>query len=145
VVLAVSGAPTADRLSVASHVAFLPVPLLLQFVFATGLAMLTASFNVFVRDVGNVVPLGMIIWQFLSPVFYRFEMVEQQVPAWAVSVLHANPLYPLFALWRFTFCYERGVAFPQSSLLAFGITAFAVFVLGLGLFRRWKGLFADEV
>src|SRR5258706_1930159 len=45
VVLAVSGAPMADRLSVASHLAFLPVPLLLQFVFATGLAMLTASFN----------------------------------------------------------------------------------------------------
>jgi ABC-type polysaccharide/polyol phosphate export permease len=148
VVLAVSGAPMADRLSVASHLAFLPVPLLLQFVFATGLAMLTASFNVFVRDVGNVVPLALVIWQFLSPVFYRFEMVETGLAnnaPWAVSVLHANPLFHLFALWRYAFCYERGVAFPQSSLITFGITSFVVFVLGLGLFRRWKGSFADEV
>ena len=148
VVLAVSGAPMADRLSVASHLAFLPVPLLLQFVFATGLAMLTASFNVFVRDVGNVVPLALIIWQFLSPVFYRFDVVESRLAntaPWAISVLHANPLYHLLALWRFAFCYERGVAFPQASLITFGITAIVVFVLGLGLFRRWKGLFADEV
>jgi lipopolysaccharide transport system permease protein len=148
VVLAVSGAPMADRLSVASHVAFLPVPLLLQFVFATGLAMLTASFNVFVRDVGNVVPLVLVIWQFMSPVFYRFEMVETNLASnapWAISVLHANPLYHLLALWRFAFCYERDVAFPQESLLTFGITSIVVFVLGLGLFRRWKGHFADEV
>jgi ABC-type polysaccharide/polyol phosphate export permease len=148
VVLVVSGAPMADRLSVASHLAFLPVPLVLQFVFATGLAMLTASFNVFVRDVGNVVPLALIIWQFLSPVFYRFDVVESRLASsapWAIGVLHANPLYHLLALWRFAFCYERDVAFPQASLLTFGITAIVVFVLGLGLFRRWKGLFADEV
>jgi ABC-type polysaccharide/polyol phosphate export permease len=148
VVLAVSGAPMADRLSVASHLAFLPVPLLLQFVFATGLAMLTASFNVFVRDVGNVVPLALVIWQFLSPVFYRFELVENGLAnnaPWAVSVLHANPLYHLLSLWRYAFCFERDVAFPQASLLTFGITAIAVFVVGLSLFRRWKGLFADEV
>jgi len=148
VVLAVSGAPMEDRLSVAGHLAFLPVPLLLQFVFATGLAMLTGSFNVFVRDVGNVVPLALVIWQFLSPVFYRFDMVESRLASsapWAVDVLHANPLYHLLALWRYAFCYERGVPFPQASLLTFGITAIVVFVLGLGLFRRWKGHFADEV
>jgi len=148
VVLAVSGAPMADRLSVASHLAFLPVPLLLQFVFATGLAMLTASFNVFVRDVGNVVPLALVIWQFLSPVFYRFELVENGLAnnaPWAVGPLHANPLFHLLALWRFAFCFERDVAFPQASLITFGIMAIVVFVLGLGLFRRWKGLFADEV
>jgi ABC-type polysaccharide/polyol phosphate export permease len=148
VVLAVSGAPMADRLAVASHLAFLPVPFVLQFVFATGLAMLTASFNVFVRDIGNVVPLGLIIWQFMSPVFYRFEMVESGLAnsaPWAVSVLHANPLFHLLALWRFAFCFERGVPFPGDSLLVISITAAFVFVLGLGLFRRWKGLFADEV
>jgi ABC-type polysaccharide/polyol phosphate export permease len=145
VVLGGSDAPMHDRLDVLRHLVGLPLPLLLQIFFSIGLAMLLSSFNVFVRDVGNVVPLAMIIWQFLSPIFYRFDMVEKQVPAWAVSVLHANPLYHLFALWRDAFCYEVGAAYPVQSLLIFGIVSLAVFTAGLTLFRRWKGYFADEV
>jgi ABC-type polysaccharide/polyol phosphate export permease len=135
----------AERVTAVLHVFWLPVPLLLQILFTTGLAMLTGAFNVFVRDVGSFLPLAMMIWNFLTPVFYRIELVEHNAPAWVVSAMRANPTYHLCALWRGAFCVDRDSPYPLDSIAIFGAIALVVFVVGLGLFRRWKGLFADEV
>jgi lipopolysaccharide transport system permease protein len=145
VVLAASPAPMAERVTAVLHVLWLPVPLVLQIVFTAGVAMLLGAFNVFVRDVGSFLPLAMMIWNFLTPVFYRVELVEHNAPPWVAAAMRANPMYHLCALWRGVFCVEKETAYPLESAAIFGAIALCVFVLGLGLFRRWKGLFADEV
>ncbi len=145
VLLGTSDAPMAERLAAFSHLAWLPAPLLLQVVFTTGLAMLLGAVNVFVRDVGSFMPLVMMIWNFLTPIFYPVALVERNAPLWAAAAMRANPMYHLCALWRGVFCVERGVAFPYASLATFAAWSLAFYVVGFGCFHRWKGLFADEV
>lgn len=125
---------------------WLPLPIALQFVFVAGLGMLLAAVNVFVRDVGQVIPLATLVWMFFSPVFYRIETLTGVVDVpWLATAMQFNPLVHLLALYRACFRYEEGATLPLDSLGIFAAIAFATFVFGHGCFQRWKGQFADEV
>ncbi len=135
----------ATRLAGLQGLAWFPVPVALHFVFVLGLGMLVSALNVFVRDVGNLLPPVMTVWMFLSPIWYRVDTLEETGIGWLAPAMKANPLYHLLALYRGVFAYERGARFPFESLGIFAAIAAGVFVLGHGCFHRWKGLFPDEV
>jgi ABC-type polysaccharide/polyol phosphate export permease len=128
-----------------AHLLWLPLVVALHFVFALGLGMLVAGVNVFVRDVGNALPLALMIWMFFSPVWYRIDTIERAGIAWLVTAMKANPLYHLLALYRGCFVYEQGASLPYDSLWIFAAVAIGLFLLGHAFFHRWKGLFPDEV
>jgi lipopolysaccharide transport system permease protein len=150
VMMLATGAGTmAERAASLSHLAWLPLPILLHFVFVAGFAMLIGALNVFVRDLQQIVPLATLIWMFFSPVFYRIDNLEQQIEkagaTWLVIAMKFNPLYHLLALYRGCFTCEEGATFPLDSLWIFAAMAVGTFLVGYGCFRRWKGLFPDEV
>jgi lipopolysaccharide transport system permease protein len=147
VMLFAPATPVSENAAMLRDLAWLPLPVALQWLFVTGLGMLLAAANVFLRDFGQVIPLATLVWMFFSPVFYKIEsLVEQtaEVP-WVVEVVQWNPMYHLLALYRGCFAYEHGVAFPWGSAGIFAAIALATFVVGHGCFQRWKGQFADEV
>jgi ABC-type polysaccharide/polyol phosphate export permease len=130
------------------HLAWFPVPVVLQFVFVAGLGMLLAALNVYVRDIGQAVPLATMIWMFLSPIFYRVEMIASATPAppaWVITAMKCNPLYHLLAMYRAVFAYEAGTTFPLESLGIFAAIAVGTFLIGHGCFHLWKRGFPDEV
>jgi len=150
VVILVSGQGTLlERAATLTSLLWLPLPIVLHFVFVLGLGMLLGAINVFVRDLQQMVPLATLIWMFFSPIFYRMEnirdMAEAKGAGWLVIAMQANPLYHLLALYRGCFVYEQGATFPFDSLWIFAAIALGVFVLGYGCFHRWKGQFSDEV
>lgn len=147
VMLFAPATPAAENAAELVNLAWLPLVLLVHFVFVTGLGMLLAAVNVFLRDVSQVIPLATLIWMFLTPVFFTEELVAQagkNLP-WIVPAMKANPLYHLLALYRGCFHPERGTEFPLGALGVFSAIAAATFLLGHGCFQRWKGGFADEV
>jgi len=146
VILGASEGEAGDRwLRLAPLLSALPVAIALQFLFVTGLSMLLAATNIFVRDVGQVLPLASLIWMFFTPIFYKIDAIEQAGIAWVVTAMKWNPMYHLLAVYRGCFSYEAGRPFPIDSLLIFAAIAAGVFLLGHGCFQRWKGQFADEV
>jgi|SoiMethySBSTD1v2_1073268.scaffolds.fasta_scaffold202601_3 ABC-type polysaccharide/polyol phosphate export permease len=124
---------------------WLPVTVALHFVFATGLGMLLGAVNVFVRDVGQALPLALQTWMFFSPIWYRLDTIEKSGVSWLVTAMKVNPLYHLLAMYRGCFAYEEGATFPYESARVFTAIAFGVFLVGHACFHRWKGWFADEV
>ena len=54
---------------------FLPLVLLVQVMFTTGVALFLAALNVFYRDVASIMETLMLAWFFLTPIFYRIEDV----------------------------------------------------------------------
>ena len=149
VMLAVPTGSFGDRLAGLSNLLWLPVPIVLQTLFFVGLSMLFSSLAVFVRDIGQIIPLAMMIWMFFSPVFYPESVViraatSNQQP-WILTALHCNPMYHLLAMWRGVFAFEGGAVFPIESAGIFAAIALGVFLLGHSCFHQWKGLFADEV
>ena len=147
VVLTIGGAGQATALL--SHLVWLPVPLVLQTIFYLGLSMLFSALAVFVRDVGQLIPLAMLLWMFFTPVFYPASLItkaatDNELP-WLVTLMQSNPMFHLLALWRGVFSLDPSAAFPLDSLWTFGAIALGTFLVGHGCFHRWKGHFADEV
>jgi ABC-type polysaccharide/polyol phosphate export permease len=119
---------------------FLPVLLLVQLVLCCGIAWLTAAAAVYLRDVRNVVGVGLTLLFYLTPVFY--DRVGQ-VPIEYHWLLQLNPLTTLIEGWRTVLLEGRLPPAGPFALLA-GVSV--VVALGsLWLFRRVSPNLVDEL
>jgi ABC-type polysaccharide/polyol phosphate export permease len=125
--------------------AFLPVMLLLQFIFTVGLAWFLCSVNVFFRDTTHIVAMLVMIWMFCTPIFYPAEMIYRNpsLPRIFVDIYRANPMALLLRGYRDIF-YDGN--FPQIHVVgACAIWAAIAFLIGYLTFRRAQWKFADLV
>ncbi len=74
----------------------LPVVLVFHMMFALGLVFFLSCLNVFLRDINNFVKFGLMLWFYLTPVFYPMSMVPEGV----VSFYRLNPMVPVVATYR---------------------------------------------
>jgi ABC-type polysaccharide/polyol phosphate export permease len=124
--------------------ALLPVVLFLQATFMLGMAYLVSTATVFVRDVAQLVPLGMTVWFFFSPIFYFGLQPGAEQYEWLLKI---NPIFHLMAMYRAIFVFEpRTMAlFPWASMGIFAAIAFVLVIAGYKVFVRYKVDFADEL
>jgi lipopolysaccharide transport system permease protein len=120
-------------------VLLLPFVIALQAMLTLGLGWLLATLNVFLRDVGQLLGLGITLAMFLTPIFYPAEMVPDRF-RW---VLTFNPLYYLVEAYRALVLEQRFPATADIAILA-GV-AVSAFVLGHWVFQRAKPVFVDVI
>lgn len=130
----------------------LPLVLAVQFVFTVGFGLFLANLNVFVRDTTQLWRIVAMTWQFLSPVFWRPELLLDKVvagklPSFAFTLLETgNPAYPLIMAHRLAL----GGVDPQlgdfwSHLGVASAWAAAFLVVGYSMFTSSKHKFADLI
>ncbi|MFO7866999.1 MAG: ABC transporter permease [Nitriliruptoraceae bacterium] len=120
-------------------VLLLPLAWLLQLVWMSGAALLLCSLNVFVRDVGKVVEMGVLVGFYASPVFYTPEQVPDGL-SWAVTL---NPVAHLLQIQRDLLLEGR---LPGSATLVLvGGSGIAFLLLSAVVFHRLSPAFIDEV
>lgn len=61
---------------------WMPLILLIQLVLMTGIVLYTSAVTVFYRDLRFVVPLGLQLWMYLSPVIYPLSLVPESLRPW---------------------------------------------------------------
>jgi ABC-type polysaccharide/polyol phosphate export permease len=83
VTVAIGGAPSPAWLGV-------PVVLVLFQGFGFGLGLLFSTLNVFLRDVGQALVIGLQLWMWVTPIVY----VEEILPAGLRALTPYNPAYP---------------------------------------------------
>ncbi len=128
--------------AVISHLSFswvqlLAIPMLvLIIVFATGLAMLLATLQVYFRDTTSFLPYFVRIWLYLSPVLYYPENVPEKL-----KILEfANPLFSLLGGWGDLLV--RGELIPWSMWLQAFAWAFGTLIAGALVFMSRERDFA---
>jgi ABC-type polysaccharide/polyol phosphate export permease len=114
------------------------IPLLLLLgLFACGLALFASALQVFVRDVGQILPPLMTFWFFTTPILYSASLLP---PAWQ-GILRYNPMsWYVDRLRDFLLYGEYGFGFAD---LAVPALTLAVFFLSLVFFRRFSTHFED--
>jgi lipopolysaccharide transport system permease protein len=122
----------------AEAVLVLPI-LAVQFVLMCGIAWISSALTVYVRDVPNVVTVGLTLLFYMTPVFYSLERVPERY-RW---ILELNPLGTLIEGYRAALL---GGDFP-GALQFWGSVAvsFALAAIGLVIFRRLRPGFVDEL
>tara|TARA_R110001583_G_scaffold149372_1_gene301444 strand:+ start:641 stop:1435 length:795 start_codon:yes stop_codon:yes gene_type:complete len=102
-----------------------------------GLGLILGVLNVFVRDIGQVVPilLQMLFW--FTPIVYPVNIVPSEMQ----SLLAFNPLFPIVSAYHDVLVYQQT---PDIVSLAFiALISLSLLVLGLFMFRRSAAEMAD--
>ena len=105
----------------------------------TGIALLLAALQVFIRDVEHVLMPVLMILMYLTPILYPLTLVPEGVRPWVA----ANPFAWLVARLRDALLDGR-LALQWGDALALAI-ALAVFAAGRAVFRRLSPHFEDFV
>ncbi|WP_249582814.1 ABC transporter permease [Pseudomonas viridiflava] len=107
------------------------IPLTLEVTaLAVGLGLILGVLNVFVRDVGQVIPILLQVWFWFTPIVYPLNIIPEQFK----SVMAYNPMFPIVSAYHDVLVYGRSPDI-QGLLLGAGVAVFLL-LLGLFMFRR---------
>lgn len=118
---------------------YLPVVLLIEFLLALGITMLTSACTVYFRDLEYILSIVTMGWQFLTPVMYSVEMVPEKIR----FVFYANPMTAIIEAYR-DILYVGKI--PRLSSLGIALFTGVLFLLvGTFLFEKLQMRFAEEL
>jgi len=109
----------------------------LQYVFSIGLCWILSALNVFIKDIGQIIPVISLFLMLVSPIAYTIDMV----PPNAMVFMYFNPLFYLIMLYRSVLL---GGVFPWQQFWIFSLISIVFFYFGFFIFTRLKRIFTDE-
>lgn len=117
----------------------LPIVMGSQLIFTVGLCWFLAGIGVFIRDMDQIVGLGLTGWMFLTPIMYPIEIIPDRFRwIWAI-----NPMYGVVDGYRHLLL--QGVLPDWKLLLFVSLQGFALAIVGYLWFMKTKRAFADVV
>jgi len=118
---------------------FWPILIFPVMLLALGLGMLLASLNVKYRDIKYVIPFGIQLMLFLTPIIYPISIVPQKYRL----LVSLNPLSGIIETFRALVVHNK-----QVDYISLGISftvIIVVFFVGLFVFQKTEKSFADLV
>jgi lipopolysaccharide transport system permease protein len=118
---------------------WVPVILIIQIVLLLGIVLLVSGLNVFYRDIKYVIPLGLQLWFYATPIIYPISVV----PEWLRPFYILNPLAGIVDSYRKVILLQQA---PSTLYLGTAtMIAFMLAVFGYFYFKRVEWQFADVI
>ena len=115
----------------------LPVLMGVQFLLTLGILLTLATFNVFYRDLQQLMVTILSLLFYLAPIFYPLSSVPERVRPF----LYIDPMVPLVLAYQDIFFFDR---LPDARLVAYALlVALVLCAIGRRVFNRYKDAFAD--
>jgi lipopolysaccharide transport system permease protein len=119
------------------HTAWVPALMLLTLSLGLGVGLALGVVNVFVRDVGQVIPIVLQFGFWLAPIAYTREIV----PAALRPFLEINPMTWVVQSYHDAMLYDRS---PDAAVIGgLALAAAVLLAVGLTLFRRASAEMVD--
>ncbi|MBL8058556.1 MAG: ABC transporter permease [Anaerolineales bacterium] len=134
-----AGLMLAYRMPVTVTLIAVPALLLIQVLLTLGVVLFAAALNVFYRDVRFLVPLGLQLWMYATPIIYPVSVV----PAWLRPLYMLNPMTGLIEAYRAVALY--GTWPDWASLAPAAGLSVLLFVFGYVYFKTVEWQFADII
>ena len=107
---------------------WLPMLMVINVALALGFGLALGVLNVFIRDIGQIVPVVMQFIFWFTPIVYMVDIIPNQFRGWLIL----NPLIPIITGYQNALLYNRApdwaglgiVALVAASLLAFALVLF---------------------
>lgn len=125
---------------------WLPIVVLFQTIFLSGLGLFLAAVNVFFRDTEPIMDVALLAWFFLTPIFYSLDVlfdktIGQMNVGWLMHVL--NPMASFISTYRLVII-DRAPPDPAFLARTFAVSLL-VLVVGYVLFKRLEPRFGEEL
>jgi lipopolysaccharide transport system permease protein len=136
------------RARLTAAVLMLPLIIVAQTMFITGLALILSTANVFYRDTQHILEIVMQAWFFVTPIFYQITILPQQKVLLGVTVdvqlwlRRLNPMASLVASYQdvLYWGHPTGWDFFLRTLA----TCALMLVIGYTVFCRFSSVFGEE-
>ena len=120
-------------------VLWLPSLYLINLALGLGLGLTLGILNVFIRDIGQVVPIIFQFLYWLTPIVYMPTIIPETYRHW----LAFNPMYHVVTAYQNILVFNQ---YPEwSSLLTLGVVATILLGLALFLFRKASAEMVDVI
>jgi ABC-type polysaccharide/polyol phosphate export permease len=125
------------------YLLFLPLVILVQYVFSLGFAFLVSSLTVHFRDIKDILANLLTFWFFASPIIYpmTFEAIEKHL--WLRILLNLNPM--THVMQGYQNCVFFGEMIRWKKLGVTLIVSFVLLLIGYTIFDRLRDSFPEEV
>lgn len=100
------------------------------FMFILGMSFIFSAFSVFFRDLIYIYGILILIWNYLTPVFYSIEIIPQQLRFF----FNLNPMYQFLNSFRKIILYGQGLDFKHSLILF--LIGFVTLAVGSFVFKK---------
>ena len=127
------------RIPFTATMLWVPLILLLQIILTFGVVLLAASISVHFRDVRFLVPLGLQVWFYATPVIYPVGLV----PVWFRPIYMLNPMAVFIDSYRRVILHGELPAFQNLATAA--VIVIVIAALGYWTFKRLEVSFADVI
>lgn len=122
---------------------FLPVAILVQFVFIMGLSFLVSALTVHFRDLKDILANVLTLWFFATPIIYPFMLPAIQNKSAVVTLLSLNPMTHIIEAYHYAFVFGQ---LPHwKKLPVTFLVGLLFFYMGYLLFDKLRDTFVEEV
>lgn len=117
----------------------IPLVLVLQVFFTLGLTWLFSCFTVFFRDTVHFLSVVLMIWMFITPIFYPSSVYPDRL----VILLDINPMHHIVSIYRDLLLAGQ---FPDfSNIFYLSVFSLISFLIGYRVFSKNQSSFADYI
>lgn len=132
-----------------TYILFLPLIIILEFVFTVGISLIFCSLQVYFRDVKYIVEILLLLWFYLTPIFYPLDLILD-ISKLFFKFYMLNPLAQIITLYRISLLESYIYNLPKELNLSYMIfnsitVSLIIFFLGLYSFKKLELRFADLV
>ena len=117
----------------------LPVIMIVEYVFALGMALLTSAITVYFRDLEHILGIVSMAWMSLTPAGYS----KSVVPPRYLPLFNLNPMTHIIDCYR-TVLYDKQVPDLTTLLWAAGLGVLFL-IIGAVVFNKLQKHFAEEL
>lgn len=118
---------------------FLPVVVLLELLFVTGLSMMLSVGYVFFGDLKHLYGIALTLWMYLSALFYPVN----SLPGMMATVVGNNPVYLFIDAMRWIVL--EGTLQPWTAFVKMVIWSVGVYLIGSWIFRKNKNKVMQKI
>ena len=126
---------------------FLPIIMILQCIFQTGICYIVAALNVKYRDIKQIIGIIVMAWVYANPIFYPIERLQGMVILGRTVIDFwlplLNPISSVVLSYRDIMYFGR-IPSLKNLLIAL-ISGVIIYIIGLLVFNHFEKTFAEDV
>lgn len=120
-------------------IVYLPLVMVVEYILALGIAMLTSALTVYFRDLEYILGIVVMAWMYVTPVMYDINMVPEEYNA----LFRMNPMTPIIIAYR-DILYFKQVPQLGNMLQAF-LLGVGILLAGSLSFHALQKHFVEEL
>lgn len=122
-----------------STIIYLPVVMIVEYILALGIGLLSAALTVYFRDLEHILGIVTMAWLYLTPIMYPVDMVPKQF----LPIFNLNPMTPVIIVYRDILFYKK-TPHIETLLHAF-LLGVIVLIIGSMVFSKLQRNFVEEL